>query len=257
MRIYFAGVPGHLSYEEEIEYGVIFRLQSFVYDKKGEFAELHDQYKDTMLDSGAFTYAYGTAKKSSKNNLDWKSYVDAYIEYINTYKMEKFFELDIDSIIGLENVRRITKYIERKTGRQSIPVWHLSRGKQDFINMCKEYSQVSIGGIVGKEIKQNQHKYFPWFIETAHKYGAKIHGLGLSNIEKAVRYGFDSVDMTKWLDIRFGSIYYFDGRMMRDIPKPESSRVITKNAYLYQLAEWAKYQEYIYENTPEFNREDL
>ncbi len=58
-----------------------------------------------------------------------------------------FFELDIDRIVGLEKVEEFRRRIESKTGKQSIPVWHSNRGWQYFVNMCKEYNYVSIGGI--------------------------------------------------------------------------------------------------------------
>lgn len=249
MKIYLAGCSAWLDYDTELEYEVLFRLQSFAYDKKREFGERQHLFAESMLDSGAFTYAMG--KNKIKSNLDWKSYVDSYVDYINTYDIQNFFELDIDALVGEKKVQKITSYIERKTNKQVIPVWHLSRGKQNFIDMCKNYSLVSIGGIVSKEIPPSYHKCFPWFVDTAHKYGAKIHALGFSNVDRAINYGFDSIDITTWLSaIRFGTIYYFDGRTMRTISHDsDTTRVNGKNAVFHQLKEWVKYQKYIYEST--------
>lgn len=254
MKIFFAGNPGYFTYDIEAEFSIMFRLQSFAYDKREEFAKKQNLFKDTMLDSGAYTYAM--AQNAVDKNIDWKEYIDNYIRYINKYNIGKFFELDIDNIVGEKNVRRITKYIERKVGRQPIPVWHLSRGKQNFIDMCKNYPYVAIGGIVAKEISLAQQKYFPWFVKTAHSYGAQIHALGLSNVTRAIDYGFDSVDVTRWLDGRFGNLCYFDGRVMRKIKKGDNMRAISFKQMLYhQTKEWVKYQKYVYENTAEFGKE--
>lgn len=58
-------------------------------------------YGDYMLDSGAFTMLMGNAKK-----INLKTYVDAYIAYINKHDVQKFFELDIDPIIGYDEVKK-------------------------------------------------------------------------------------------------------------------------------------------------------
>ena len=41
--------------------------------------------------------------------------------------------------------------------------------KEYFVEMCKNYPYVAIGGIVTKEIPINKYeKLFPWFVNTAH-----------------------------------------------------------------------------------------
>ena len=52
-------------------------------------------------------------------------------------------------------------------------VWHKSRGKDYWLKMIKEYDYVAIGGIVTKEIKPSEYKYFHWFIRQATKIIAK------------------------------------------------------------------------------------
>jgi hypothetical protein len=193
-----------------------------------------------MLDSGAFTFM------SSGKKVDWNKYVSDYCNFINQYNIDLFFELDIDGIIGYDNVKKIRKTIESKTGKQPIPVWHKRLGKQEFINMCEEYPYVAIGGIVTKEIKQTEHKYFPWFINTAHKHGAKIHGLGYTNLKGLERYHFDSVDSTAWLSgNRFGSVYKFNGKTMVKYQKGDGQRLSDSKAVaLNNFEEWLKFQQY-------------
>lgn len=193
-----------------------------------------------LLDSGAFTFF------NSGKRVDWNEYLDRYIEFINRNKVEHFFELDIDVLVGYDRVLEFRKKLERGTGRQCIPVWHKSRGRAEFIKMCEEYNYVAIGGIVSKEITQKEYRYFPYFIDTAHKNGAKIHGLGFTNLKGVEQYHFDSVDSTSWTTgNRFGSIYRFDGKTMVKYDKKQGQRLADSRAVaINNFNEWVKFQKY-------------
>lgn len=202
-------------------------------------------YSDYMLDSGAFSMLMGNAKK-----VDLKTYVDSYIAYINKYDVQKFFELDIDPIIGYGEVQKIRNYIEKRTGKKPIPVWHYSRGKEEFIRMCENYPYVALGGLVGNGGKSGEYssrywKYFPWFIDTAHRHGAKIHGLGFTALKALPKYHFDSVDSTAWVSgNRFGHVYRFNGKNIEKYDKPAGMRVKNKEVALNNFIEWVKFQKY-------------
>ena len=136
--------------------------------------------------------------------------------------------------------------LEQIVGRQSIPVWHNNRGKEEFERMCEEYPYVAIGGLVGgnAEYSQKYWKYFPWFIRTAHKSGAKIHALGFTSMDGLKKYHFDSVDSTAWTTgNRFGYAYIFDGKTMKKIDKPKGKKVAsTKKLAQHNFVEWCKFQ---------------
>ena len=112
--------------------------------------------------------------------------------------------------------------------------------------MCEEYDYVAIGGIVSKEITSQEYKYFPWFINEAHKRGAKIHGLGFTNLEGIRKYHFDSVDSTSWTTgNRFGSIYRFNGTTMEKYDKKAGQRLADSRAVaINNFNEWIKFQKY-------------
>lgn len=214
-------------------------LESFYYANDYTRAII-PHLQDFLLDSGAFTF-FTQGKKT-----DWDKYVDEYAEFITQNSVEKFFELDIDALVGYERVLQLRKRLEQKTGKQCIPVWHKSRGKAEFIKMCEEYSYVALGGIVSKEIKKEEYKYFPWFIEQAHRNKARIHGLGFTNLDGIRKYHFDSVDSTSWTSgNRFGSVHEFNGTtiVMHKIPRntrlSDAKRVATHN-----FNEWVKFQKY-------------
>lgn len=215
-------------------------LQSFYYCNDFTEKIVIPNCKNFMLDSGAFTFF------SSGQKVNWEEYIKKYATFINRNGIDLFFELDIDALIGYEKVLYYRSMLEYLTGKKSIPVWHKSRGQEEFIKMCKEYSYVALGGIVTKEITQKEYRFFPWFIKTAHEHGAKIHGLGFTNLNGLTKYHFDSVDSTAWLSgNRFGSVYQFSGKTMIKHDKKEGQRLKDqKSVALYNFREWVKFQQY-------------
>ena len=196
-----------------------------------------------MLDSGAFVFM-----RNSKGEVDFDDYLTKYIQFINKHDIKYFFELDIDVVVGLKEVERLRKRLETETGKKCIPVWHRSRGKQNFIEMCKEYDYVAIGGIATKEIKPNEYKYLKWFIDTAHSYGCKIHGLGFTNLKGLYIYNFDSVDSTSWVSGgKFGSLYQFNGRELKQVDTGIRRRISGLSTQFINRSnyyEWVKFQRY-------------
>lgn len=194
-----------------------------------------------MLDSGAFTFF------SAGGGENWDAYIKQYAAFINRNKVKFYFELDIDKLIGYEKVLYYRAKLEDMTGKPCIPVWHKSRGRDEFIKMCEEYNYISIGGIVTREISKREYVYFPHLIKTAHKLGARVHGLGFTNIQGLRRFRFDSVDSTSWLSGgRFGTVYIFDGHTMTThIRKAQGQRVADyKAATIHNFKEWKKFAEY-------------
>jgi hypothetical protein len=223
-----------------------FILESFYYcDSDTE--RLMPYYGDFLLDSGAFTFC-GTG---GFDPLKFEEYVERYADFINKNNVKKFFELDVDSITGYEKVIEYRKKLEKLTGKQPIPVWHISRGRDEFIRHCEEFKYVALGGYVAaiKASDPRQQAYvraYPWFINTAHKHGCKIHGLGFTNLKGLEKYHFDSVDSTAWTTgNRFGYIYKFNGRTMVKVKTPNGKRIgDPKRAALINYTEWIKFQKY-------------
>ena len=215
-------------------------LQSFFYCNEFTAEKIIPEAKNFMLDSGAFTFF------TAGGVVDWNDYIKRYAQFIKKNNVKLFFELDIDKLIGYEKVLYYRKTLEDMTGRACIPVWHKSRGRDEFIKMCEQYDYVAIGGIVSKEITQKEHKYFPYFIDTAHKHGAKIHGLGYTHLKGLTKYRFDSVDSTAWVSgNRFGSVYKFNGETMIKFDKQQGQRLGDyKTVAIHNFREWVKFQQY-------------
>lgn len=243
MKVFLAGqAPWKETglYDNVFKNNSVYILESFYY--ADEWTEKHiPLFKDFLLDSGAFTFF-----SCKDKDVNWIEYVDKYADFINRNKVNNFFELDIDKIIGYENVLKLRKRLENKTGKQCIPVWHKSRGKDNFLKMCDEYSYVSIGGIVSKEIVQNEYKFFPYLIGEAHRRGARIHALGFTNLEELQKYRFDSVDSTAWTTgNRFGYVYKFTGDTVKKFNKKSGQRLSdSRMVALNNFIEWVKFQQY-------------
>ena len=218
-------------------------LESYFYIKEWQVACLKI-WDDFLLDSGAFTFMSQADKK-----VDWDKYVEDYALFINKHNIKNFFELDIDCIVGIKEVERLRRKLENITKKKCIPVWHKSRGKDYWFQMCEEYPYVAIGGIVTKEIKLSEYHYLNWFIKEAHKRGAKVHGLGFTNMKFLKKMKFDSVDSTNWLSgSRFGQLHIFKNNIINQISFKNKRGKDYKKMDVFIFSEWIKFQKYADKN---------
>ena len=239
MKVFLAATSSREAMGDEL-LEIPYLLESF-YSLKNEKTlkriTKHDK-ENFLLDSGAFTFMSGTGK------ADFDEYLTKYIDFINKYDIKYFFELDVDNVVGYEKVKEYRKRLEKETGKKSIPVWHKSRGKDEFLKMCDEYDYVAIGGIVTKEITKDQYPFFTWFLSEAHKRGCKVHGLGFTATKELHKYHFDTIDSTNWLSGgRFGQLHTFNGRYI-ETKSYKNKRAVYKAIDSHNLKEWVKFQKY-------------
>ena len=249
MNLYLAGLENHITspYYEGIKTIVlsnkVYALSSYFYIKKRareKYSRLIPYFKDFMLDSGAFSFM------NSGIEVNWNSYIEEYSNYINENKINKFFELDIDSIIGYDKVKEYRKRLEKLVNRPCIPVWHRSRELDEFFRLCDEYSYIAVGGIAIGHIRRNEYKNFSYLIKEAHKRKCKIHGLGFTNLSLLKKYHFDSVDSSSWTSGgRFGKVYKFIGNTLVAYYRKENQRLINYiETDAHNFNEWIKFQRY-------------
>ena len=243
MRIFLAGTASYRDIVEPEPPKYI--LESFFYIKDWQIPMIK-KAGDFLLDSGAFTFM-----QSSKKAVAWEEYIERYANFINRNNVKKFFELDIDSAVGYDKVLEYRKRLEKLTNKQCIPVWHKSRGVEDFKNMCDDYNYVAIGGFVAKEILKKEYKNIPPLIEYAHKKKCKIHGLGFTSTSFYDTIRFDSVDSTTWtIGGRMGNACYFNGQGMRQYyPSLNGKKPININKLArHNYSEWKKFVRYAERN---------
>lgn len=218
-------------------------LASYYYIKNSTI-DYQNKFEHFILDSGAFTL-FNLKKNISKDEMI--KYCDDYSDFIIKFNIKNYVELDLDSIFGYDFVLDLRYRLENKVGWKCIPIWHISRGKEEFIKMCKEYPYAGIGGIAGGEELSLHKDKFKHLNRLARLYGCKLHGMGFTPSQGLKEHEFYSVDSTSWLSGgRFGQIYLFDKNRMRRIEKPKKSRVVDRlSLNEHNLEEWIKYQEYL------------
>ena len=152
--------------------------------------------------------------------------------------------MDVDCIIGHKKVLELRKILEDTTGMKCIPVWHISRGLEEWYKLSEEYDYIAIGGIVTKEFKTGSEVLFKKLVRIAHKNNCKVHGLGYTSIKNLRVINFDSVDSTSWKSGgRFGQCYIFSNGELK-MTKPKGKRANYKLLDQHNLNEWIKLQKY-------------
>lgn len=246
MRLYLAACDNRPELMEEFRPPYILASFEALKNKKRRETVLslikNDWCKDVMIDSGAFSFSptgYGGANTS----VEWERYVDAYSDFILASGVEHFFEMDVDYILGLEKVEELRRRIERRTGKQTIPVWHMNRGWKYFERMCDEYKYVSIGGVAKNPNGPKITKTFPYFIECAHKKGCQIHGLGYTDVKNFKVNPFDSVDSSSWsTGSRYSVSYEMKGHALTSHKNIyPGKRIDGKSLDRHNLEIWVKY----------------
>jgi hypothetical protein len=219
----------------------VYLLKSYYYIATSKWIIPYmNQFKGFLLDSGAFTFM--TSQKNAK--INWERYVIEYGNFVKKFNINHFFELDIDSIVGLKEVERLRDLLEKTAERKCIPVWHKSRGLEYWKRMCQEYDYVAIGGIVSKEIKRVEHDVFYPLLKIAKENNTKVHGLGFTDLKGLEKYKFYSVDSTCWLSGgRYGMLYTFNGKTLY-YQRSKKRKMDGRKATFHCFNEWVKFSKY-------------
>lgn len=168
--------------------------------------------REMLIDSGAHSFQKG-------KKVDWEAYTREYADFIKKYddpKILGYFEMDVDNIIGYDNVLRLRRILTAVSPK-IIPVWHKNRGLDDFKVMCREYSGriVAITGFKDEDIRDSQYHLF---VKYAHDCGCKIHGLGMTRTKVLDKVPFDFTDSASWkLSTTYGKVRGFDKRIAKGL----------------------------------------
>lgn len=249
MKLMFASLDaGSFENVEDLVHLSKYILLSYYYVRKKEGEKglidlmvQRNKEDNFLLDSGAFTLM--TSKKGTKND-ELGTYVDNYIAFIKKYKIKRYIEMDLDVVIGYDEVLKLRKYLEDEIGYQSVPVWHMSRGTEEFKKMVDDYDYVAIGGLV-EHVPQSAYPLIKELVKYANSKGTKVHGLGFTR-KDAHEYGFYSVDSSSWTaGRRFGTAVKFRNNKLQAIKKPENTRANYKKVDRNNFVEWCKFQRYV------------
>jgi hypothetical protein len=191
-------------------------------------------------------------KIAEKHNLHTSSKPDSqeicfipdnkYAEFIKNFDKPNvvgYFEMDIENIIGYENVLELRKILE-SVSNKIIPVWHPQRGIPDYIEMCKKYAGkiIAIGGFRGTDIKDEQYLMF---LKTAKKYNCKVHCLGMTRKKVLDKVPFDFTDSSTWLQqVNYGNEFFGNKKFAKAKGKEKEKQ------YKYNYLQGMKMQKHYY-----------
>lgn len=256
MRIYLSAVFENLlgKYNNIIEnetsyFEELFKdthiLLSYAYAKK-EYIPYYSMCKSLLMDSGAFTIMNS---KAGRNNFNPLEYTKQYGKHIKEHNIENFLELDIDGVYGFEVYRDCLYCLQDITGRQPIPVFHKWRGIDYYKELVKKYDYIAIGDVSIGAGSRELYKYFPWFLEEAHKNNCKVHGLAFTSLPDLRFMPFDSVDSSSWTaGSRFARPVLFDGHtgIQFDARRTNEKQLChNKMVFLHDFIEWKKLAVYM------------
>lgn len=196
-----------------------------------------------LLDSGAFSFMSGA--QCSKESL-WK-YAEQYAEFIIRNGVKYYFELDVDTIYGIEFVEKIRTMLEQRSGVKCIPVWHKGRGVEYFKRMCREYDYIAIGGLVF-HVKQSEWELIRKLVQYAYMHGVKVHGLGFTKTKELEKYKWYSVDSSSWTKAAARGQQRHDfvnGQIVARKINGNGQRVYLSKLITHNGIEWCKYQRYM------------
>lgn len=253
MKLMFASLDtGPYENIADIAHLTKYFLSSFWYITKKKDQGLYDlmskrnEEDNFILDSGAFTLMM-TENTDLHKDLD--EYIERYIAFVKKYKIKRYIEMDIDGVIGYEKVKEIRAYLEKEIGWPSIPVWHKSRGIDEWYKHVEEYDYIAFGGFndVGNTgVKKSEYDDVKRMVAYANSKGVKVHGLGFTN-KDSWQYGFYSVDSSSWtVGRRFGTVVKFQNNQIKVVERPENTRLKdTRLADRHNFIEWCKFQRYV------------
>lgn len=244
MKLYLVNGRQIISEEMETDY----LLQTFYNINKGDVEQIkrfierkgNDNF---ILDSGAFSMFNGSGKKITYNIL--KNYIDRYCDFVIKYKIKNFIELDVDSVIGYEDVKKIYKYIENRVGRKPLYVHHqFTRTMEDLTNACKENDYICYGGIAG--IMKVDIDIINCFTDYCKSFNTRTHVLGWTPPDMTKVTSMYSSDSSSWtMGGRSGLIFQFRNNHIEVIKSKEKKRISFYNLNNHNLKQWVKYQQYL------------
>lgn len=242
MRLHLAGVSTFLAYSPNDVINT-YVLETFL-DLKNKKENEWIQNDYFILDSGAYTFMRG-----NKGDINWDLYIEEYAQFILTNSIKYYFELDIDKIVGLKEVEKLTDKLYQITNIKPIPVWHMERGIEYWDYMINNFPYVSIsaaGNNFSSEWTRTKEgfNFIEKIINKALKKGIKVHGLGLTNIKAMNTLNMYSCDSTAWLfGNKMGNLFLYENGSIKKI-KQQGKRLITKDAIIHNFKQWKKLQDY-------------
>jgi hypothetical protein len=128
MKVFLAGVESLYPENLKIIENGYNLISFFTMNKQG--VEIIKKSRMFLLNSGAYTFL-----ANSKKTACWEDYIEKYANFIKQNNIKNYFELDIDSVIGYENVKNIEIFWKRKPGRNAFQ-YGINQGELKSFEKC-------------------------------------------------------------------------------------------------------------------------
>lgn len=197
-----------------------------------------------FIDSGAHTIKYDNISGSDSFDDQYNfyaKYCEEYLEWVlkNKKYIDFIAELDIEKSTSVDLVYKLQQKFfipfEKETGIPVCYVWHKERGRKEWANMCKRHS------FVGVSSEHADSQYRP-MVQTATKFGAKVHGFALTAPELMLKAGFYSVDSTRYLKgAKYGDFMVFTRNHLYEVRgKDSDSKKRLRNYFIKHDIDYKK-----------------
>jgi hypothetical protein len=158
--------------------------------------------KRRMIDSGAFSFLYGSGDRS----VDFDRYLAEYIDWAARMTRLGFadvlVELDLSQILGYDWVhRQRERVVASGLGERMITVWHSDADWSYWLDMLRDAALPGRSRYVAIEGHHDDREELDYarFIAEAYRRGVRVHGFMITATTDLEKWPFYSVDSTSWL----------------------------------------------------------
>lgn len=219
--------------------GSFYYLRKFSPDKREKIKQwLKDNNICFLMDSGVFSLRedkkFFRVRKTKSELLDfYTSFTKEYFSIVQEWYdvIYQFAEMDIDSVIGFEEVKKLRLLLPSQYKAKMCAVHHPdSRTNTDFLKDCSEYQFMGLGTSMQKSDDRRVATYGS-FVKHTQKNKNKIHGFALVDTAMLNAVPFSSADSNSWKSgVMYGILFYFDKekRKIRSF-RYKNSKELTKH----------------------------
>ena len=165
-------------------------LISFFYYRKNSLRDYYLKHRysiDFFMDSGAFSF----------NSLGVEIDIDEYIACIKEDEIQNYSALDV---IGDPKATQENYLYMKSKDLDPVPCFHINTDIDYLDFYLEECDKLAIGGMVkARNIDPNLRKI--WFKILSKDKKIHVHGFGVSSINYAINYPWDSIDSSSYTSI--------------------------------------------------------
>ena len=175
-------------------------LESYYYLIKGSTTKrVRMDGVKLFIDSGAFTaYTKGI-------EIDLGEYVDYCFKNADIIEHISVLDrIDFDNPArAIKETYRNLLEMERRGLKDVVPTYHIGEPEEVLDHYVKNYSYISIGGMVGVSLRRTMFALDRiWHLYLTNSDGTpkvKVHGFGITSLPAMLRYPWHSVDSSTWV----------------------------------------------------------